>query len=125
MDEVLIATARVYDAPDETQGARLLVDRLWPRGIRKAALDCRDWIPEVAPSTALRKWFHHDAALWEEFQDRYRAELDANPAAVGRCLDWCRQGPVTLLYSARDRDRNQALVLKEYLKAVLRRETGQ
>jgi uncharacterized protein YeaO (DUF488 family) len=99
--------------------ARLLIDRLWPRGLRKDALALDDWIPEVAPSHALRRWFGHDPAKWEEFQARYRAELDASPDAVERCLAWCRKGPVVLLYGAKDRDHNQAVVLSAWLRAAL------
>lgn len=121
-----IATARLYDgAPrgaDPRPAARLLVDRLWPRGIRKEALALDDWIPEVAPSHELRRWFHHEAARWEEFEARYRAELEANPEAVERCLAWCRKGPVVLLYGAKDRDHNQAVVLAGHLKAALAAE---
>ena len=117
-----IGTARLYDAADTGPAARLLVDRLWPRGIRKDALALDDWIPEVAPSHDLRRWFHHESAKWEEFEARYRAELDANPGAVERCLSWCRKGPVVLLYGAKDRDHNQAVVLAGHLKAALAAE---
>lgn len=113
------AIARVYDAPDPAGGARLLVDRLWPRGLARQALRLDDWIREVAPSTALRRWFGHDPARWDEFCRRYRVELEANPAAVARCLHWCRRGRVTLLFAAADRDRNQAVVLRDHLRAVL------
>lgn len=117
-----IGTARLYDAADTGPAARLLVDRLWPRGIRKDALALDDWIPEVAPSHDLRRWFHHESAKWEEFEARYRAELDAAPEAVERCLSWCRKGPVVLLYGAKDRDHNQAVVLAGHLKAALAAE---
>ncbi len=110
-----IATARVYDGPFAAGRARLLVDRVWPRGVAKATLAPDEWIPEVAPSTDLRKWFRHDPARWDEFRRRYLAELADNPVAVERCLAWCRRGPVTLLYSARDRAHNQALVLCDHL----------
>ncbi len=115
-----IAIARVYDAPAAgTDGrARLLVDRLWPRGLSKATLHLDDWIREVAPSNELRKWFGHDPVRWPEFRERYRAELDGNPG-VARCLDWCRKGPVLLLYAAHDHEHNQAVVLAEYLAARL------
>lgn len=111
-----ICIARVYDDPAETAGARLLVDRVWPRGVGKTKLRHDAWIPEVAPSTDLRKWFGHTPAKWDGFIRRYREELAANPEAVDRCLAWCREGPVVLLYSAKDRDHNQALVLRDYLK---------
>ncbi|MBJ6369901.1 DUF488 domain-containing protein [Sedimentitalea arenosa] len=111
-----IDIARVYDDPDATCGARLLVDRVWPRGISKDDLDQDDWIKEVAPSTELRNWFGHDPDRWSEFQRRYRGELDDNKEAVESCLAWCRKGPVVLLYGAKDRDHNQAVVLREFLR---------
>lgn len=123
--KVQIGIARAYDGPDGAAAAHILVDRLWPRGIRKEALGADDWIADVAPSTALRKWFGHEPAKWQEFQARYHAELDANPAAVERCLAWCRKGPVVLLYGAKDRERNQAVVLADYLGRALAREAGQ
>jgi len=117
-----IELARVYDDSGAMQGARLLVDRVWPRGISKGDLDLDDWIKEVAPSTDLRKWFGHDPERWEEFRRRYRAELDDNKDAVDRCLAWCRKGPVILLYGAKDRDHNQAVVLQAYLSDRLAQE---
>jgi uncharacterized protein YeaO (DUF488 family) len=117
-----IRIARCYDDPDQTQGERILVDRMWPRGISKEDLKHDDWIREAAPSDELRKWFDHDPDKWDEFRDRYRAELDENPEAVERCLDWCRKGPVTLLYAAKDRDHNQAVVLRDHLRERLARE---
>jgi uncharacterized protein YeaO (DUF488 family) len=114
--------ARVYDEPEAGQGARLLVDRVWPRGVAKDELQHDDWIRDVAPSTELRTWFGHDPEKWRDFQRRYRAELDDNPAAVEHCLAWCRKGPVTLLYGAKDRDHNQAVVLRDYLKAAIEAE---
>lgn len=114
--------ARVYDDLGKTQGARLLVDRVWPRGVSKVDLDLDDWIKEVAPSTDLRKWFGHDTDRWEDFWRRYRAELDENEEAVERCLAWCRRGPIILLYGAKDRDHNQAVVLREYLRERLAQE---
>ena len=115
-----IRLARAYDAAGEEGGARLLVDRVWPRGLSRAELRLDDWVREVAPSAGLRTWFGHDPVRWEEFRRRYRAELDGNPEAVERCLGWCRKGPVVLLFGARDRERNQAAVLREYLSERLR-----
>ncbi|MBK6467245.1 MAG: DUF488 family protein [Rhodobacter sp.] len=114
-----ISLARAYDGPDGRPGARLLVDRVWPRGRRKEDLRLDDWIRDVAPGTALRKWFGHDPAKWAEFRDRYRAELDANRDAVERCLAWCRKGPVVLIYGAKDRVHNQAVVLRDHLQEAL------
>ena len=111
-----IRIARVYDDLDETAGARILVDRVWPGGVWKDSRGHDDCIPQVSPSTGLLKWFGHDPDKWDEFRRRYRAELEENPLAVARCLAWCRNGPVTLLYSAKDRDHNQAVVLRDHLR---------
>lgn len=117
--ETEITTARVQDDLSKANGAKLLVDRIWPRGLRKADLRLDDWIKEVAPTTELRKWFAHDPRKWDEFRVRYCEELDDNADAVGRCLAWCRKGPVMLLFAARNREHNQAVVLREYLLAAL------
>lgn len=112
-----IRIARVYDHdPAAVQGARLLVDRLWPRGIAKADLHLDDWPKTVTPDTGLRKWFHADPeARWPDFRSRYRAQLDSMPDAVAPCLDWCRKGPVVLLTAARDPERSHAAVLRDFL----------
>jgi uncharacterized protein YeaO (DUF488 family) len=111
----VIRVKRTYDPPARSDGRRILVERLWPRGMKKESLAADAWIKEVAPSTELRKWFGHRVELWEEFRRRYRAELDANPAAWQPILDAAKRGTVTLLYSARDTDHNGALVLRDYL----------
>lgn len=111
---------RIYDEPTAQKTARLLVDRVWPRGIAKAELAHDDWIKGVAPSAQLRKWFGHDPEKWGEFRNRYLHELANNEKAVARCLTWCRKGPVTLLYGTKDRDHNQAVVLKDYLSQRLK-----
>lgn len=110
-----IHIARVYDDPKETTGARLLVDRTWPRGVKKTNLDHDAWIRDVAPSTELRKWFGHDPKKWSEFRKRYLSELKDNQDAVSQCMEWCRKGAVTLLFATTDRKHNQAVVLREYL----------
>lgn len=110
-----IRTKRVYDPAAEGDGFRVLVDRVWPRGLSKRRVQADLWLKEVAPGTALRKWFGHDRARWQEFRERYFAELDGNPEAVARLLDEAAKGPVTLLFSARDPDCNQATALREYL----------
>jgi len=112
----VIRLKRVYEVPEPGDGVRLLVERLWPRGMKKEALRLDGWLKDVAPSDALRRWFAHDPAKWDEFQRRYRAELDAHPEAWQPILEAARQGDVTLLYSARDTQRNSAVALKAYLE---------
>jgi len=115
MSRAVIRIKRSYEPRERTDGRRILVERLWPRGMRKEALAADAWMKEVAPSTALRKWFGHRGERWAEFRRRYRAELDANPAAWAPLLEAAARGRVTLLYSARDTVHNGALVLQEYL----------
>lgn len=110
---------RVYEDADKDDGARFLVDRLWPRGIKKEALTMDAWLKDAAPSTDLRRWFGHDPAKWEVFERRYRAELDDHPDAWKPLVDASRQDKVTLLYAARDTEHNEAVVLKAYLEAHL------
>lgn len=110
-----IVVARVYDhAPP--RGRCFLVERLWPRGVRKDEVALEGWLRDVAPSDALRRWFGHRADRWEEFRQRYFAELDAHPQAWRPLLEAARQGDVTLLYSARERTHNNAAALAEYLE---------
>ena len=106
---------RVYDEPAPGDGQRLLVDGLWPRGLTKAELQVEAWLRAVAPSTALRKWFGHDPARWDDFRHRYFAELAANPDALAQLRGWLARGPVTLLYAARDEEHNNAVALREFL----------
>ena len=117
----MIRLKRVYEPARPADGERFLVERLWPRGIKKEALRLDGWLPEVAPTPALRKWFHHDPARWAEFQERYRAELDARPEAWTPLLEAAHKHTVTLLFSARDVEHNNAVALKLYLEAKLRR----
>ncbi|HVV92835.1 MAG TPA: DUF488 domain-containing protein [Hyphomicrobiales bacterium] len=112
-----IRLKRVYEPPAEDDGQRVLVDRVWPRGIRKDAANLTLWLKDVAPSTALRKWFGHDVARWDEFVRRYRAELDDNAAALSPLDDLLEKGRVTLLYGAHDEAHNQAVVLAAYLRS--------
>jgi uncharacterized protein YeaO (DUF488 family) len=113
-----ILVARVYDPVPEDGGFRVLVDRLWPRGLSKEAARVDAWLKDIAPTTGLRKWFDHDPEKWDEFRRRYFAELDANPSEVARLVEIARKRPVVLVYGARDIEHNQALALREY---VLRR----
>ena len=106
-----IRIKRVYEKPDEKDGFRILVDRLWPRGLtkEKAAVDL--WLKDIAPSTELRKWFNHDPDKWKEFKKRYLNELKENKDVVAVLKDHLRQKTVTLLFAAKDSDHNEALVL--------------
>jgi uncharacterized protein YeaO (DUF488 family) len=113
---------RAYDPAAPQDGIRFLVERLWPRGIKKTELQITGWIKEVAPSTELRQWFSHDAGKWREFRARYFRELEANPAAWEPLLDAARTGPVTLVYSSRDQQHNNAVALKEFLESHTRRK---
>ena len=108
---------RVYDAPSDEDGFRVLVDRLWPRGLSKENAHVDFWAKEVAPSTELRKWFAHDPAKWLGFRERYIAELDANRMAIDSLLARLGDGNVlTLLYAAHETQYNNAVLLREYLK---------
>jgi len=111
----MIRIKRTYEPPARGDGRRILVERLWPRGMKKESLQAEAWIKEVAPSTELRKWFDHRVERWEKFRQRYRDELDANPGAWEPILDKAGRGTVTLLYSAHDTVHNGAAVLCEYL----------
>ena len=111
-----IQLKRVYDPEDTADGVRFLVERLWPRGIKKADLELDGWLKDAAPGTELRKWFSHDPAKWDAFRNRYFAELAANPNAWRPILDAARRGKVTLLYSSRDTDHNNAVALKQFLE---------
>ena len=110
-----IQLKRVYAEPSATDGKRILVDRLWPRGLSKEKAQVDLWLKEVAPSNDLRKWFAHDPAKWPEFKKRYRAELKQNPDAVAE-LKAAAKGNTTLLYGARDTEHNEAVVLQELLR---------
>jgi uncharacterized protein YeaO (DUF488 family) len=104
---------RAYEPPAATDGTRILIDRLWPRGIskKKAALD--QWMKEIAPSTKLRKWFGHDPARWGEFRRRYAAEVHDNAVLLDQLRSFARRGPITLVYSAHDELHNDAVVLRD------------
>ena len=120
MAKQTISIKRVYGEPVQDGSTRFLVDRLWPRGIKKEDLPVDGWLKEVAPTDELRHWFGHAPARWSEFRSRYQAELDANPAAWQPILAAARKGPVTLLFGARDEEHNQAVVLRDYLAPRLK-----
>jgi uncharacterized protein YeaO (DUF488 family) len=115
----VIQLKRAYEAVSPDDGDRYLVERLWPRGVKKEALQIQGWLKEIAPSAELRRWYGHDPTKWEEFQHRYRAELDANPDGWQPLLNAVQSGKVTLVYGARDTERNSAALLKAYLEARL------
>lgn len=110
-----IRIKRAYEPASKDDGVRLLVDRLWPRGVSKQKIAMNAWLKEIAPSNALRSWFDHKVARWDEFRQRYAHELDANPEAVSELRGWLKHGRVTLVYGARDAEHNQAVALREYL----------
>ena len=111
----MIKLKRVYDDPSPEDGLRVLVDRLWPRGLTKARAAVDLWAKEVAPSTELRKWFGHDPAKWKQFQIRYRKELQTKKDALQVLKHKCKEHTITLVYGARDEEHNEALVLKTIL----------
>jgi uncharacterized protein YeaO (DUF488 family) len=115
----MIQIKRVYEPAAKEDGARFLVERLWPRGMKKEAMQMDAWCMDAAPSADLRRWFSHEPAKWKEFQRRYRAELAGNAAACKPLLDAARQGNITLLYSAHDTEHNNAIALKSYLEERL------
>ena len=114
-----VCTRRVYDPPGADEGARVLVDRVWPRGLRRADLDLHAWRRDLAPSAQLRRWFGHDPARWEEFQRRYRAELAGQEAALDELAALARERGLALLYGARDRRHNNAEALRCLLQERL------
>jgi uncharacterized protein YeaO (DUF488 family) len=115
----MIRIKRVYEPAEPQDGPRILVDRLWPRGIGKKELRLDSWYKGVAPSSQLKKWVSHDPARWDEFRRRYFAELDNNLAAWNSLADLARKGNVTLLYSAKDEEHNNAEALRDYLESKL------
>ncbi|MGD0387799.1 MAG: DUF488 family protein [Tepidisphaeraceae bacterium] len=112
----MIHLKRAYEAPSLTDGERILVERLWPRGLTKARAAVDLWLKDLAPSPDLRKWFGHDPARWKQFKQRYWKELNSKPEAVELLASKARRGIVTFVYAARDREHNGALALKEFLE---------
>ncbi len=111
-----IKLKRVYEAPSNDDGLRILVERLWPRGLLKTDAEIDHWMKDIAPTSRLRTWFGHRPERWPEFQTRYLAELDANTEAVRTLEKLCAVGPVTFVFAARDTERNSAVVLRAYLE---------
>ena len=118
---VKIQVKRVYDAPGPGDGMRILIDRLWPRGLSKAKAEVDVWMKEIAPSTELRRWYGHDAEKWPEFRKRYHAELDEKPDVAGELMSHVEKEQVTLLFGSREERLNNAFALKEYLESRARR----
>jgi uncharacterized protein YeaO (DUF488 family) len=113
---VMIKIKRVYDPPEPEDGKRILIDRLWPRGIKKENLKMDEWLKEIAPSDKLRKWFSHDPKKYEEFKKRYVKELEDKSEILERIRREAKKGRVTILFSAKDTEHNNATVMKELLK---------
>jgi uncharacterized protein YeaO (DUF488 family) len=120
----MIKVKRVYEKAAASDGSRLLVDRIWPRGLKKNNLALEGWFKEVAPSDRLRKWFGHDPQKWKEFRHRYFAELRVKAETWAPILERARESNVTLLYGARDPEHNNAAALKDFLTAKLKKLEG-
>jgi uncharacterized protein YeaO (DUF488 family) len=115
-----IKIKRVYESPSENDGFRILVDRLWPRGISKEKAKIDFWPKELAPSTVLRHWYGHEPEKWPEFKSRYFAELDGNPELLNDLMEHVRRGKVTFVYSSKEQKLNNAVALKEYIESSTR-----
>jgi uncharacterized protein YeaO (DUF488 family) len=115
----MIRVKRVYDPAEKSDGLRFLVDHLWPRGLKKEAVHVEGWIKQVSPSNQLRSWFGHEPVKWSEFQRRYFAELDKQPEVWQALLETAREKDITLVFSARDIEHNNAVALKSYLEKQL------
>jgi uncharacterized protein YeaO (DUF488 family) len=118
----MIYLKRAYEEASPEDGHRVLVDRLWPRGVKKTDLALDGWLKEIAPSDKLRRWFSHDTSKWDEFRRRYFAELDSRPEVWQEIRDAARNRHVTLVYGARDAEHNNAVALKAYLDAHMIRK---
>lgn len=123
-DQSRVLVRRAYETPSSLDGRRFLVDRLWPRGKTKEAIDLEAWIKEAAPSSELRKWFSHDPAKWEEFKRRYREELAGRREELNPLIEAASAGPITLVYASRDELHNEAIVLRDILTELLDSEHG-
>jgi uncharacterized protein YeaO (DUF488 family) len=116
---MVIKIKRVYEGPEPSDGFRVLVDRLWPRGISKEKASIDLWLKEIAPSNELRKWYSHDPTKWDEFRERYFRELDNNPLAIEQIRKYVSLGTVTFVYSTREQQLNNAVALQEYVESGL------
>ena len=121
----MIKTKRTYDKPQAGDGLRILVDRIWPRGLKKTEFKMDLWQKDISPSSLLRKWFNHDESKWGEFKNRYYNELQDKKEPIGLLLEKAEKGTITLLYSSKEDRYNNAIALKEYLKAKLKHSKNQ
>lgn len=112
----MIKIKRIYDPVADDDGKRILVDRLWPRGIKKENAKIDEWLKDIAPSNELRKWFSHDPSKWQEFRKRYRSELKKNSSLIERLATESKRGTITLLFTAKDKEHNNAVVLREVIE---------
>ena len=112
----MLKIRRVYDPPSKADGRRVLVDRLWPRGMKKEAARVDEWMRDISPSDGLRKWFSHDPSKWKDFRIKFRKELKSKHDLVEKLRNYSRQGTVTLLFSAKDEEHNNAVVIKEVVE---------
>ncbi len=117
----MLKIKRAYERYDPDDGRRVLVDRLWPRGITKQKIKVDSWMKDIAPSDDLRKWYHHDPQKWGEFKERYRHELETKKSMLDQLQTWATKGDVTILYSSKDEARNNAVALKELLEELMRK----
>ena len=115
---VSIRIKRAYDKPEENDGYRVLVDRMWPRGVKKEDLKLDRWLKEIAPSNGLRQWFGHESDKWHEFRERYFKELSEKDESVRELIERARRGRIMLVFGAKNREKNNAVALKEYLTTV-------
>jgi uncharacterized protein YeaO (DUF488 family) len=120
----MVKIKRVYDPPVPDDGKRILIDRLWPRGLKKEGARIDKWIKELAPSTELRKWFNHEPEKWGEFRKRFFSELRGKRDAVDVIVNAARKGPVTLLFGSKEKRFNNAVALKEYIEAKMNASEG-
>jgi len=116
-----IKTKRIYKDADPQDGMRIMVDRLWPRGVSKANAKINLWVKNIAPSTELRKWYNHDAKKWQEFKSHYFSELDNNPKEITNLLDQINDETVTFIFGSKEQNLNNANALKEYIKTNIKR----
>jgi uncharacterized protein YeaO (DUF488 family) len=123
LEKAMIQVKRVYAPPERGDGDRYLVDRLWPRGVKKESLAIKAWLKDVAPSNELRNWYRHDPELWDEFRKRYFKELEKNPQSWERLLEAANKGTITLLYSSKYAEINNAVALREFLTVKIGRRS--